>query len=500
MVSGCPVRARARSHPDGLALVAGDRRWSWAGLDGEVAQMAGSLRAVGVGAGDRVAVLAANHPATVMLLFALRRLGGALVPLNVRLTPAELRAQHDRVRARLLLADADRMGVLAGADSLEGWTRTGAVPVEDSPGDPAADWALLFTSGTTGTPKAARLTVGAFDALASASAENLAPRVGDRWLCNLPLFHVGGLGTAVRCAHDGASLVLQARFEADAVVRGVRDDGITHLSLVARTLEQCLDADLQAGALRGVLVGGGPVPAALVERANERGIPVLLTYGLTEACSQVTTERPGEADGSTAGAPLPGLEVRIVDAGFRSLPAGEEGTIAVRGPTLMRGYLDDEAATREVLREGWLQTGDLGRLDGRGRLTVLARRTDLILSGGENVYPAEVEAVLATHPAVAEVAVVGRPDARWGQVPVAVVVPRGSAAPDALPGLRAWARSRLAPFKVPAEVLPAAELPRTAAGKVDRAAVQAAVTAASGPCSFEKTPAVESTARRTEFK
>ncbi|HET9156287.1 MAG TPA: hypothetical protein VFN91_06445, partial [Myxococcaceae bacterium] len=171
-----------------------------------------------------------------------------------------------------------------------------------------------------------------------------------------------------------------------------------------------------------------------------------------------------------------------------------------RGPTLMRGYLDDEAATAEVLREGWLQTGDLGRLDGRGRLTVLARRTDLILSGGENVYPAEVEAVLATHPAVAEVAVVGRPDARWGQVPVAVVVPRGSAAPDALPGLRAWARSRLAAFKVPAEVLPAAELPRTAAGKVDRAAVQAAVTAASGPCSFEKTPAVESTAGRTEFK
>jgi O-succinylbenzoic acid--CoA ligase len=166
----------------------------------------------------------------------------------------------------------------------------------------------------------------------------------------------------------------------------------------------------------------------------------------------------------------------------------------------MAGYLDDDAATAEVLREGWLLTGDIGRLDARGRLTVLARRTDLILSGGENVYPAEVEAVLATHPAVAEVAVVGRPDPRWGQVPVAVVVPRPGSSPDELKGLRAWARVRLAPFKVPAEVLLASALPRTAAGKVDRAAVQAAVTAPSGPCSFEKPRSLEVAAGRMEFK
>jgi O-succinylbenzoic acid--CoA ligase len=498
-VVSCPVQTQRRRDADGLALVAGDRHWSWADLDRDVAAAAGSLRVAGVGPGERVAVIAANTPATVVLLFALRRLGAALVPLNVRLAPAELRAQTDRVRPRLLLADPERMAVLPGAEPLEGWARTGAVPVEPGPDDPGTDWALLFTSGTTGRPKAARLTVGAFEALARASGENLGSRPSDRWLCNLPLFHVGGLGTAVRCAHDGAALVLHPRFDAGSVVRAVRDDGITHLSLVARTLEQCLDAGLEPRKLRGVLVGGGPVPAGLVERARARGIPVLLTYGLTEACSQVATERPGDADGTTAGPPLPGLEVRIVDAGLRPLPTGEEGTIAVRGPTLMRGYLDEEAATAEVLRGGWLQTGDLGRLDAHGRLTVLARRTDLILSGGENVYPAEVEAVLADHPAVAEVAVVGRPDPRWGQVPVAVVVPRRTAA-DQLPGLQAWARSRLAAFKVPAEVLPATELPRTAAGKVDRAAVQAAVTAASGACSFEKKPATESTAGRMEFK
>jgi O-succinylbenzoic acid--CoA ligase len=396
-----------------------------------------------------------------------------------------------------VLADADRRQVLAGAEPLERWTQLAAPPSDADASDPQADWALLFTSGTSGVPKAARLTVAAFDALARASAANLGPSPGDRWLCNLPLFHVGGLGMAVRCANDGATLRVQARFEPEAVVRAVRDDGVTHLSLVARTLEQCLDAGLGPGSLRGVLVGGGPVPPALVQRARAAGIPVLLTYGLTEACSQVSTERPGEADGATAGAPLPGLEVRILDVEGRPVPAGEEGSIAVRGPTLMRGYLDDAAATAEALRDGWLRTGDIGRLDPRGRLTVLARRTDLILSGGENVYPAEVEAVLAAHPAVAEVAVVGRPDPRWGQVPVAVVVPRPA---SPLEDLRPWARARLAAFKVPAEVLTATALPRTAAGKVDRAAVQAAVMAPSGPCSFEKPGAAESAAGRMEFK
>ena len=496
VTSGCPVRAQAQAAPESLALVAGDRRWTWASLDREVSRVAGALKAVPVAPGERVAVLGANDPATVILLFALRRVGAALVPLNVRLTAAELRTQRERVRPRLLLADDARREVLPGALPLDGWDRSTDTSNEDL-GDPGADWALLFTSGTTGRPKAARLSVGALDALARASAANLGPRAGDRWLCNLPLFHVGGLGMAIRCAHDGAALVLHPRFDAEAAVRAVRDDGITHLSLVARTLEECLDAGLQPGRLRAVLVGGGPVPPALVERARGAGIPVLLTYGLTEACSQVTTERPGEADARTAGMPLPGLEVRILDGEGRPVPEGGEGTIAVRGPTLMRGYLDDDAATAAVLRAGWLHTGDLGRLDGRGCLTVLARRTDLILSGGENVYPAEVEAVLATHPGVAEVAVVARPDGRWGQVPVAVVVPRpGSSLDD----LRAWARARLAGFKVPAEVVPVPGLPRTAAGKVDRAAVQATLMAPSGPCSFEKPGAPECTAERMEFK
>src|SRR5262249_38079360 len=227
----------------------------------------------------------------------------------------------------------------------------------------------------------------------------------------------------------------------------------------ARTLEQVLDAGLRGGKLRAVLVGGGPVPSVLVERARRAAVPVLLTYGLTEACSQVTTEHPREADGCTAGPPLPGLRVSILDGEGRALPTGAEGTIAVHGPTRMSGYLEDEPATAAALRGEWLLTGDVGRLDAEGRLTVLARRSDLILSGGENVYPAEVEAVLAEHPAVAEVAGVGRSDARWGQVPVALVGGRRALGPGEL---HASARTRLAGVKGPADVQPVARLPRPA--------------------------------------
>ena len=492
----CPVSARARRSPEGLALVAGARRWSWAELDRAVAVTAARLQADGIGRGDRVALLAGNDPRVVLLFFAVRRLGAALAPLNARLTQAELEPQVARLAPALVLAEDSLRTRLPGAAPLEAWERPTVTPKETSAGDAEADWAVLFTSGTTGQPRAARLAVRAFDALATASAANLQPRPGDRWLCNLPLFHVGGLAMAARCVHDGSTLELQPRADAEDLVRAVVARGVTHLSLVARTLEQALDSGLQGKGLRAVLVGGGPVPPSLVERARRSGVPVLLTYGLTEACSQVTTERPADADGTTAGAPLPGLRVSILDGEGRALPPGSEGTIAVHGPTRMSGYLDDAPGTAAALQGEWLRTGDLGHLDARGRLTVLARRTDLILSGGENVYPAEVEAVLAEHPAVSEVAVVARADARWGQIPVALVVGRRTLAEGEL---QSWARTRLAAFKVPAAVQPVDRLPRTAAGKVDRAAARA-LAASSEPCASQKPAAAETRASTMRFK
>ncbi len=469
MVS-CPVRAQALRAPQRLAVVAGARRLSFAELDTEVAAWAGRLHRRGVGPGTRVALLALNGLASVALLFAVRRLGATLAPLNARLTRPELAPLLLRLGARVVLVEEALSGVLPEAERLETLEREPGVPPPDGP-EPSLDedWAVLFTSGTTGQPKGARLSARAFLASAAASRSNLGASSEDRWLCTLPLFHVGALAMVVRCAVDGAALVLHRRFDAESTARALSLDAITHTSLVERTLALALDAGAGAGALRAVLVGGGPVSPQLSDRARALGVPVLQTYGLTETCSQAATERPAEADGTTAGPPLPGVSLRIVAAGGAPARGGEAGEIHVQGPTLMEGYLGEPEASARALDGGWLRTGDVGSLDARGRLRVLARRLDLILSGGENVYPAEVEAVLAAHPGVAEAAVVGRTDAAWGEVPVAAVVLRPGVGVD---GLVEWARGRLAGFKVPAEVVAVAALPRTASEKVDRVALR----------------------------
>jgi o-succinylbenzoate---CoA ligase len=473
----CPVHAQALRAPRKLALLAEPRRLSFAELDAEVAGWACRLHARGVGPGARVAVLGFNSVALVALLFAVRRLGATLVPLNVRLTRTELSPLVQRVRPQALLAEEALQARLPEAEGLEAVEReSGRFPVGVRALGLEEDWAVLFTSGTTGQPKGARLPQRAFLASAAASGANLGATGEERWLCNLPLFHVGGLAMAVRCALDGSALVLHRRFDAEATARALSTEGVTHASLVARTLELTLDAGATAGALRAVLLGGGPLPAELAARARARGLPVLQTYGLTEACSQVATERPGEADGTTAGRALPGLSVRVCHPDGTLVQPGEGGEIQVQGPTLMAGYLDEPQATARALAGGWLRTGDVGTQDGLGRLRVLARRTDLILSGGENVYPAEVEAVLASHPGVSEAVVVGRSDAAWGEVPVAAVVLRPGVGAE---GLLGWLRERLASFKVPREVVAVQALPRTAAEKVDRAAVRR--TLAGGP-------------------
>jgi O-succinylbenzoic acid--CoA ligase len=279
-----------------------------------------------------------------------------------------------------------------------------------------------------------------------------------------------------RTAYDGGCLVLHERFDAGAVNRAIDEEGVSHASLVATTLERVLEARdgrRVPSSFRLALIGGGPVPVPLLERARAVGLLALQTYGLTEACSQVTTERPGDADGRTAGPPLPGLEVRILGEAGEPRGPGQEGDIEVRGPTVMAGYWQRPEATRESLRQdGWLRTKDVGVLDARGRLTVLSRRTDLIVRGGENLYPAEIEAVLANHPAVQEAAVVGVPDARWGEVPVAFVAARPGPERPAPEELEAWCRQWLAGFKVPARFTWVEALPRNAMGKVERAVLR----------------------------
>jgi o-succinylbenzoate---CoA ligase len=477
----CPVRHWARAAPRRAALKFDGRWWTYQQLDCEVGRWAALLRSRDVGAGSRIALLSGNRPEFVFLAHAVARVGAAIAPLNARLTHSELKPLVERLSPALVIAEERLRDRILGTLSLESLVEEAAGL--GARGSDAAEhdchradrlFAILFTSGTTGQPKGVELTVDNFAASANASAENLGGSADQRWLACLPFFHVGGLAMLTRAAWYGAALVIHSRFEPDAVIASMRADGITHLSLVENALEQTLSASAERRfppKLQAALIGGGSVSVNLLQRARRAGLPALQTYGLTEATSQVTTERVDQADGETAGPPLQGLSVRIAARnGAAALAPGEVGEVEVRGPTVMRAYWSDADSTSQALRDGWLHTGDVGALDDRGRLTVFARRSDLIISGGENVYPAEVEHVLAEHPNVADIAVLSRVDSRWGQVPVAAVVPRGEAPIAA--DLERWSRSRLAPFKVPTRWLLFQVLPRSATGKIDRLAVR----------------------------
>lgn len=456
----CPVAEAAARAPDALAVVGSGERWTYRDLDAQVRRWCAALRSAGVEPGDRIGLRTGNRPAMVAQVHAIARLGAVAAPFNLRLTPAELAPQVELVTPRVILDETS---------APQGRGEEGAAPLLD----PEDSYAILFTSGTTGRAKAAVLTLGNFLANARASAENIGGASTDRWLACLPLFHVGGLAMVFRCAVYGAALFVHERFDPTAVNEAVDVHGITHVSLVATTLARTLE-DRRGRrfppSLKAILIGGGPVPPALLAQARALGAPVLQTYGLTEACSQVTTERPGEADGQTAGPPLPGVEVRIVDAQGGSVPPGAVGEIEVRGPTVMRGYFRDDSETHQTLWKTWLRTRDLGALDERGRLRVFARRSDLILSGGENVYPTEVEAALMALPGIVDAAVVGVEDAAWGQVPVAAVVTQASDEE-----LARGCRERLAGFKIPRRFIRVTAIPRNAGGKVDRVALRALV-------------------------
>ena len=480
------LRRRARITPGAPAVEAGGHRLDWASLEARATRAAACLQRAGIGSDDAVALLLHNGLAWPVLLHAVARCGARLVALNPRLTAAELAPQLRVVRPSLLLHGSELESVARGAASSVGTlvqeVAPSGCPVCGGPVDhevaarPHATpssfdtLAVLFTSGTSGPPKAVPLGHASFWWSAHASAWRIGARRDDRWLACMPLFHVGGLSILLRSAILGSAVALHERFDPERVSAALDAGDVTLLSLVPTMLSRLLEfrgpRPVPPG-LRAVLLGGAAAPPDLVERARARGLPVLPTYGLTEATSQVATATPG-GPAASVGRPLAGTRLRIADPDGRALPAGARGEIQVRGPTVMRGYLGDPAATRAVLRDGWLRTGDLGRLAPDGSLQVLGRRDDVVVSGGENVSPEEVEAALLAHPQVAEAGVAGLPDPDLGRRVAAWVVPCAGARPQPA-ALRAFCRERLAGYKVPKEVRLAAALPRTAAGKLQRA-------------------------------
>ncbi|HTO71430.1 MAG TPA: o-succinylbenzoate--CoA ligase [Myxococcota bacterium] len=480
------LAARAALSPASPALACGEARLDFAQLFARANAMARGLRALGVREGDGVAALLPNGVDLVALVHAAQLTGAALVPLNLRLVARELAFQLADAAPRVLVHGGGELAERARAASagLPGLRRAPTPICDACPGadvplrdqvDLAATAAVVYTSGTTGEPKGAELSHGAFLWSALGSALHLGHLPGDRWLACLPLAHVGGLAILYRSALSGTAVTVHERFDPVRVAKELDDGGITLVSFVASMLERVLDARGDRPAppeLRCVLVGGGPCPARLLARARALGFPIATTYGLTEAASQVATlplERAREPGDST-GRPLFCTELRIVSPDGVELPRGAEGEIAVRGPTVMTRYLRRPEATAHALRGGWLHTGDVGRLEPSGDLVVLDRRSDLVVSGGENVYPAEVEAALREHPAVADAAVAGEPDPAFGaRVAAWLVLRAGCSAGEA--ELVEFCRARLAGYKLPRRIRFVPALPRTESGKLLRRAL-----------------------------
>lgn len=478
----------------------GDRWISRSTFGERVDRALGGLVTIGARPGTRVGLLGANGPDWLAIATAAWRLGAPLVPLSPRLSAAELGWQARRAKVQVLLADPEFVDAAPGAacpmDGLFDNRGTVQRPPFDLPRvDPRRPRTIVFTSGSTGRPKGAILTGRNHTSHARASVQAISLTSADRWLLCMPLYHVGGLNILHRCLRAGAAIVLHREFDPQEVNHAIDAQGVTIVSLVETMLRRVVAS--RGGrpfppSLRAIIAGGGPIGTDLVEAFPA----VLPSYGLTESCSMVTLVRPdaARADRPTAGRPLPGIEIRIVDPEGHAVPTGTDGSIEIRGPVVMKGYLDDRGATRDAFRDGWLRTGDIGLIDPAGNLCVAARREDLILSGGENIYPAEIEAALRAHPAVVDVAVIGVDDPEWGQRPLAVVVvasaeaaaaaqdardnPAGPGTPTA-EDLERHLGGLIARFKLPRIVF-AMELPRLPGGKPDRAALRARYAAGAG--------------------
>jgi O-succinylbenzoic acid--CoA ligase len=460
---------RARSTPGATAIATGDRELTFAALADGADAVARRLVSCGAAPGARVAVIGNPTVRTIEIVHALQGIGAVLVPINTRLARREVDALLACARPVLVLHDA-RHAAIAPPGSIEMARGLDGVPTSSCAPrariDPRDLHSIVFTSGTTAAPKGAMLTHAAHRASALGSAERLGTTAQNRWLLCMPLFHVGGLSIVLRSAITGFAIVLEERFDAARVNHLLHSGDADTVSVVPTMLDRMLEdggGRRYPSSLRCALVGGAPLHAALAARARAAAVPIAPTYGLTETCSQVATAEPRAAEdhGANVGRPLSGVEVRIGDADESGL-----GEVLVRGPILMRGYFENDGATRAALRGGWLHTGDLGRLDAKGRLRVEGRRTDLIITGGENVMPQEVECVLTSHPDVADVAVYGVPDERWGERVIAAVVPSRDGVDET--ALRAWCRQRLAGYKIPAAFVAVSSLPRTASGKLLR--------------------------------
>jgi fatty-acyl-CoA synthase len=486
------IERNAAFTPEKPAIIFEGEILGYAAFNARIEQTARALKAeFGVSRGDRVAILSLNRPDYLVLLYACARLGAMLVPLNWRLAVAEQLFILPDAGVKVLVLEQAFAEILPALEkrlpdtSIVGLDFTPPKGIAFSSlltrahGDgrnPHTDLScpllIVYTSGTTGRPKGAVLRQEAllWNGVMSEHMHGLTS--DDHILTVLPFFHVGGLNIQTTPAlHHGATVTIHPRFAPDATLAAIARERPTLTVLVPAIIQAMTDhsdwASTDLSSLKAVSTGSTVVPPHLIERFVARGVPVLQVYGSTETCPVAIYTRLG-GDLSRAGSTgLPGLccEAAVIDDSGVELPPDTPGEIAVRGPNVFSEYWGNEEATRQALHDGWYRTGDIGRRDADGYFWVHDRKQNLIISGGENIYPAEVERVLLEHPDVVECGVIGRPDSRWDEVPVAYVIRRAGCAVEA-ENLKAHVLTQLARFKVPRDIVFVDDLPRTALGKV----------------------------------
>ncbi|KIQ94180.1 2-succinylbenzoate--CoA ligase [Anoxybacillus thermarum] len=458
---------RAYLTPNRIAIYDETEAISFAELHERTAKRARQLVFLGVKKGDVVAILMKNSAHMVELIHALHYIGAIVLLQNVRLSIDEVKWQLEHSGARFVICDEP----FPDERAIE-WGEFAKLRERDEKWQTMYNLddvsTIMYTSGTTGKPKGVMQTYGNHWWSAIGSALNLGLREDDCWLAAVPFFHVSGLSILIRSVIYGIGVYVMSSFDAKRVNELIFQQNITMMSAVSTMVQQMIQ-ELKypyPPSFRCMLVGGGPVPLPLLQSCAYWNIPVYQTYGMTETASQVATLSPdARHKHGSAGKPLFHMNVRIEKEG-KPLNANEVGEIVVKGPSVMKGYWNNEQATAAVLKDGWLYTGDIGYMDDEGFLYVLDRRSDLIISGGENVYPAEIESVLLQHEAVKEAGVVGVADETWGQVPYAFVVLHDVTATEEQ--LKQFCMNKLAKYKVPKRIYIVDHLPRNAANKLMR--------------------------------
>lgn len=479
-----PLRQWRHLAGDRIALVERGRnlRLTYAELDHECDRWAAFLKSNGVSKGDRVAVIAGNRTEVAELFFACTRLGAALVPLNWRLAVPELSAILNHAKAKLVIGEGKFQAAIGNAGNWFDIDEV-SVPSETNPSvsvsadDPAL---ILYTSGSTGQPKGVIIPQRQifYNAVATTTAWELGP--DDIAPVATPFFHTGGWNVfATPLWHRGGTVVLFDQFDPAGFIDAIAEEKCTVALTVPTQLvmmTQCASWGRELPHLRFFISGGAPCSGALADRVRSAGYTLREGYGLTECgpnCFAISSEESRKNPGKV-GRPVPFLEMRLVSENLEDVADGEPGELLLRGPQMFGGYLHDIDRTKEaVTADGWLRTGDLAMRDETGLYSICGRRKEMYISGGENVFPGEVESALASHPSIAEAVVVGIPHEVWGEVGRAFILPRTGTIPPTEDDIFAFAKKNLAGYKVPKSVVILSEFPRLGSGKPDRRALAA---------------------------